>query len=193
VVVLLVVALVGGVVIGLARGGTIEALSRVRVHRPWLLAGVVIVLVLARVEPRLNGPGWVAATVLMAGFAATNNRLPGLSLVLAGLALNTIVIVANGGQLPVSLWGAERAGIRAEKVLSSPVYEPGDSRTVLRPATDVIPLALPGVPSVVGLGDVLMASGVGLFGAVAPVRARRTLAARRHGRRTQPPRTTSTP
>jgi len=193
VLVLLGLALVGGVVIGLARGGSLAALSRVRVHQPWLLAGVAVVLVLARAEPRLNGPGWVVATVLLAGFAAANSRLPGLSLLLAGLALNTIVIVANGGQLPVSLWGADRAGLSAEKIISSSVYEPGNGRTVLRPATDVIPLALPGAPSVVGLGDVLMASGIGLFGAVAPVRARRTLQARRRGRPSRPPRTSPTP
>ncbi|MGF7237689.1 MAG: DUF5317 domain-containing protein [Frankia sp.] len=180
--VLLLLAIVLGVVTGLLRGGSLGALGRVRVFRPWLLVAAIAALVIGRVVDGTFAAGWVAATVLLALFAATNTRLPGLGLVLVGVALNTAVIVANGGQMPVSMSAADRAGVSAHSVVTSPRLEPADAGTVLRPVGDVIPLAVPHVQRVISGGDVLVAAGIGLFGALAPVRARRTLDARRTSR-----------
>jgi hypothetical protein len=177
--VLLLLAIVIGVVTGLLRGGSLNALGRVRVFRPWLFLAALLALVVGRVIDGTFAASWVTATVLLALFAAANTRLPGLGLVLVGVALNTAVIVANGGQMPVSMWAADRAGLPASTVVSSPLLDPADSKTALRGVGDVIPLAIPHVESVVSAGDVLVASGIGLFGALAPVRARRTLDARR--------------
>ncbi len=177
--VLLVLALAGGIAVGLVRGGTLRALGRIDVARPWTFAAVVAALLIGRIIPGTHAAGWVAATVGIALFAAANPRLPGLGLLLAGIALNTAVILANGGQMPVSLAGAERAGVPVRDVQSSSQYTPGGAGTVLRPATAVIPVAFPNAPAVVSLGDIMIASGVGLFGAVAPMRARRTLESRR--------------
>ncbi len=177
--VLLVLALIGGVTVGLIRGGTPDALVRIYVARPWMFATAFAALILGRVIPGVQVAAWVTAMVTVALFAAANSRLPGLGLLLAGITLNTVVVLANGGRMPVSLSGAERAGIAVSEVWASSQYTPGDTPTVLRPATDVIPLAFPNAPAVVSIGDVLIAAGAGLFGAVAPVRARRTLEARR--------------
>ncbi|WP_250281789.1 MULTISPECIES: DUF5317 domain-containing protein [unclassified Frankia] len=176
--VLLVLALVGGVIIGLVRGGTLDALVRIYVARPWMFVATVAALSAGRLIPGLHAVSWALATVAVVLFAAANSRLPGVGLLWAGIALNTVVILANGGQMPVSLWAAERAGVPASEIYASARHTPGGDDTVLRPATDVIPLAFPGAGSVVGIGDVLIAAGVGMFGAVAPVRARRTLASR---------------
>jgi hypothetical protein len=184
--VLLVLALVGGVTVGLIRGGTPDALARIYVARPWTFAVMLGALVVGRLIPGTHAVGWVTATVTIALFAAANSRLPGVGLLLAGITLNTLVVLANGGQMPVSRSGAESAGVQVSEIERSSQYTPGGAGTVLQPATDVIPLAFPNAPAVVSIGDVLIASGVGLFGAVAPVRARRTLEARR-ARMPQPP------
>jgi hypothetical protein len=181
VLVLLVLALVGGLAIGLTRGGSLEALGRIRVVRPGLFAAAALAVVAARFVPGLQVPGWIAGTMLLALFAAANNRLPGLSLVLAGMALNAVVVTANGA-MPVSRHQAELLGFDADDITSSRVLEPTGPDTVLEPAADVIPFPFPGAPSLISVGDVLVCSGAGLFGAVAPVRARRNLeAARRRG------------
>ncbi len=177
--VLLVLVLVGGATVGLIRGGTPAALVRIYVARPRALAAAFAALLLGQVVPGTYAAGWVVATVAVAFFAAANPRLPGLGLLLAGITLNTVVVLANSGQMPVSRWGADRAGVAFSDVRGSSRYTPGDTATVLRPATDAIPLAFPPAPAVVSIGDVLVAAGAGLFAAVAPVRARRTLAARR--------------
>ncbi len=169
--VLLVLALVGGVTVGLIRGGTLDALVRVYVSRPWMFVATIAALSVSRFIPGLYAAAWVLATVAVALFAAANSRLPGVGLLWAGIALNTVVILANGGQMPVSLWAAERAGVSASEIYASAQHTPGDDNTVLRPATDVIPLAFPGAGAVISIGDVLAAAGVGMFGAVAPVRA----------------------
>ncbi|WP_052914508.1 DUF5317 domain-containing protein [Protofrankia coriariae] len=176
--VLLVLALVGGVTVGLIRGGTLDALVRVYVSRPWMFVATIAALSVSRFIPGLYAAAWVLATVAVALFAAANSRLPGVGLLWAGIALNTVVILANGGQMPVSLWAAERAGVSASEIYASAQHTPGGDNTVLRPATDVIPLAFPGAGAVISIGDVLAAAGVGMFGAVAPVRARRTLESR---------------
>ncbi len=177
--VLLVLALVGGVTVGLIRGGTLDALVRVYVSRPWMFAATIATLIAGRLVPGLHAAAWVVATVAIVLFAAANSRLPGVGLLWVGIALNTVVILANGGRMPVSLWGAERAGVPVSELRASAQHTPGDADTVLRPATDVIPLAFPNAAAVVSIGDVLVASGIGLFGAVAPVRARRALESRR--------------
>lgn len=182
--VLLVLVLVVGVVIGLVRGGTLTALGRIYVTRPRLFLGALAALVLGRLVPGLHSLGWIVATVLMALFAAANSRLPGLSLLLAGLALNAVVVTANGGRMPVTTADALRAGVSLAAVDDNRLLERDPPDPALRVATDVIPLPLPVAPSVVSLGDVLLSAGLGLFGAVAPLRARRTLEARRAERGT---------
>jgi hypothetical protein len=164
------------------RGGTLDALGRVHIGRPVLFAAAGLALAAGRLIPALHSAGWILATVLIAVFAAANRRLPGLTLLLTGIALNAIVITANGGEMPVSLWAADRAGVPSAEIHSSDYHSPAGSDAVLRPVSDVIPLAFPSVPAVLSIGDVFIASGLGLFGAVAPVRARRTLEARRRGR-----------
>jgi hypothetical protein len=182
VLVLLLLTLFIGIAIGLVRGGTLDALGRIQISRPLLFGAALLALAVGRLVPALHAAGWILATMLIALFTAANRRLPGLHLLLIGITLNAIVITANGGKMPVSLWGADRAGVPSADIRASDYHTPSGADTVLRPATDVIPLAFPSVPAVLSIGDVFIASGLGLFGAVAPVRARRTLAARRRGR-----------
>ncbi len=187
VLVLLVLTLLCGLGVGLAHGGTLGALARIHVSRPWLLAAAVLVLAIGRLVPALHGPAWIAAAVVTALFASANNRLPGLGLLVTGLISNAAVITANGGQMPVSRWGADRAGVPISDILASAFHTPAGDGTTLRLLSDIIPLPLPWTPAVVSVGDVAIAAALGLFGAIAPVRAWRTLQARRHARAVQSP------
>lgn len=180
VLVLVVLTLVCGLVVGLARGGTLGAFARVHVYRPWLFAVLVLVLAVGGLVPALHSPAWIAAAVLAALFAGMNNRLPGLGLLVTGIIANAAVITANGGEMPVSLWGAHRARVPVDDILASAFHTPAGGGTSLRLLSDLIPFPFPGVPAVLSVGDVAIAAALGVFGAVTPVRAFRTLQARRN-------------
>ncbi|WP_225437919.1 DUF5317 domain-containing protein [Candidatus Frankia nodulisporulans] len=169
-----------GLGVGLARGGTLSALARVHVQQPLLFAAVILALAVGGLVPALHSVAWIVAAVLAALFAGMNNRLPGLGLLVAGIIANAAVITANGGQMPVSLWQAQHAGVPANDILRSAFHTPADGDSSLRLLSDIIPFALPGVPAVLSIGDVLIAAALGVFGAVTPVRAWRTLQARRN-------------
>ncbi|MBL7500738.1 DUF5317 domain-containing protein [Frankia sp. CNm7] len=176
--VLLVLALLVGLLVARIRGGTLDALGRVRVRLPWLAAGIVAALLVAAVVQDLRTAGWIAATVLAAALSAANRRIPGLFLMFVGLALNAVVIGANDGRMPVSTAAVSSAGLDQSHTTDSGHVAAG-SDTRLRPLGDVIPFPFWVAPAVLSVGDVLIASGVGLFAALAPVRASRTLRARR--------------
>ncbi|WP_242424320.1 DUF5317 domain-containing protein [Frankia sp. EI5c] len=178
---------------GLARGGTLDALSRVYVAWPALFAAVVAALALGRLIGPLHGPAWILASVGLVTFALVNLRLPGLPLLCVGVILNAVVISSNGGDMPVSAWAARKAGVPVGEIETSRFHTVADSGTSLRVLGDILPLPTPGAAAVVSLGDVLMAAGLGLFGGVAPVRARRTLQARVVAGLARPRRTAAPP
>jgi hypothetical protein len=180
--VLLVLALLVGLVVARLRGGTLDALGRVRVRLGWLAVVIVLALLVAAFAPRLQTVGWLAAAVLAAILSAANRRIPGLFLLFLGLALNTAAIGANHGRMPVSTAAISSAGMKQADVASSDHYTLADHTTRLRYLGDVIAFPFWGAPAALSAGDVLIASGVGLFAGLAPVRASRTLRAQRAAR-----------
>ena len=180
--VLLVLALLIGLVVARLRGGTLDALGRVRVRLGWLAVVVVLALLTAAVAPRLQTAGWLVAALAAAVLAASNRRIPGLLLLFVGLALNAAAISANHGRMPVSTEAIGSAGLAERDVARSDHYVLADHSTRLRPLTDVIAFPFWGAPAALSVGDVLIASGIGLFAGLAPVRASRTLRARRAAR-----------
>jgi hypothetical protein len=186
--VLLPLALVIGLLIARLRGGSLSALGRIRVRAPWLALGVVAGITLAALAPGLSTPGWLLAAVCAGLLCAANQRIPGLTLLFVGLALNAIVIIANHDRMPVSRSALRSAGVSEARLASSEHDALAGPGTVLRQLGDVIPFPFWGAPSVLSAGDVLLVSGVGLFAALAPVRASRSLRARRTRReRRRPP------
>jgi hypothetical protein len=110
--------ILAGLLAGWARGGSLDALGRVRVRAWWLvLAG----LVLHRVLPLLWSGGraaaglWVADALALYGalvaFALWNRRLPGAWLLLGGSAANAVAMLWAGGRMPV--WTAVLARVPA--------------------------------------------------------------------------------
>jgi hypothetical protein len=99
---------------------------------------------------------------LLLVFASLNVRLPGMSLVLVGLAMNAAVILPNGG-MPVAREAIARSG--QEDMLQRLIDEGAAKHhlmtddDVLTPLADVIAIPEP-VGQIVSLGDLFLYAGV---------------------------------
>lgn len=103
---LLVLGAVAGFVAGLATGGTLQNLMARRLRWPLLVVAALLVKELLVRSPLGGSP--LAATVfaislvVLIGWTAWHwGRLPGIWLVTAGMTLNLVVVLANGGRMPV--------------------------------------------------------------------------------------------
>ena len=183
------VALVGGLVLGLAAGGRPANAARARLRWP-SLAVVAVILAWA---PRLLEATASAAAVLvlcsllaLLAFALANLRLTGMAVVALGLGLNALVIAANDG-MPVDPRAVVSTGLaRPEELAAIELgagrqwQEPDDRLAVLG---DVVPVAL--LDEVVSFGDLVLAAGLANVGfrLLRPARRRSSAPWWRRGRR----------
>jgi hypothetical protein len=153
-----------GVVIGRLRGGRLANLARLSPRWLALLVLAVAAVTAARLSVvpfalarRLVTGGYVLA---VAGLAV-NLRLPRLWLAFIGAVLNTAVIAANGGRMPVSAQVIR--DVSARLVLggaTGPFYVLAGPQTSLPSLGDTLPLVVRGVGLILSPGDVLLALGV---------------------------------
>jgi len=97
-----------------------------------------------------------------------NRKLEGMKIVALGIAFNFVVIIANGGHMPVLLSSLNKAGLNDfALVLKEGTYVTHtliSEKTLCAFLADVIPLPPPiPDPSVVSAGDILMFYGVFSF------------------------------
>lgn len=159
----LIVAAVGAGV-AILRGGSLKKLAETSFRQVWLLvAGAVISVAAAFLDrPWFGAAGGAVISVVVlisvVVFLVVNRHLPGMGIAGLGLALNTVVIVANGA-MPVSEDAARIANARGS------LDEPGVRHEVMGPDTDLAWLAdripLPGARIVLSAGDVVLAAGIG--------------------------------
>lgn len=168
--------IVGSLVVGVARGGTMTNLSELPFRSARLLLAAVVVQVLGAFAARAGLPrpgllyvlGMVASAALVTVFVARNRALPGMALIVLGFVLNAIVVTANGA-MPVDPKAAERVGIDTIRLYQNvdAKHELADSATRLRFLADVIPVPLPWPlergSNVVSIGDVVLAAGIGVL------------------------------
>jgi hypothetical protein len=162
-VVLILILLGLAIVVGFLAGGSLAPFQRLQIH--WwgaALAGLALQGIPFTSEVgRSFGPALLLASYgLLLAFAWVNRRLPALWLVIAGLAMNLLVIGVNGG-MPVSAGALEVAGARPEGLagegtLKHHLMGPDD---VLTPLADVIGIPEP-VGAVVSVGDLFLYTGV---------------------------------
>jgi hypothetical protein len=170
-----IVAVALGLLVGVAGGGRLAnlaaAATTVRLAPLAVLALVVQGLALSLLGGR---PALVLVAASLAGlvaFSLRNLARPGFWLLLAGTAMNLLVIVVNGG-MPVREAALEAAGrddivaeARANPNAKHHLSGPGDRLT---PLSDVIPVPGPGRSgSVVAPGDLLVDLGLAWFLAAA--------------------------
>lgn len=147
------------------RGGSMKALADTQFAWLWLLfAGLAMQIVAAIWAPEwLDGAAGtaviIASNLLVVAFLVANRRLPGILLIGFGLALNVVVIAANGA-MPVSVSASRSAGVEPPPPGVADVeHERLDDDTKLPWLADV--LAIPGTLEVFSVGDVVLALGVG--------------------------------
>lgn len=159
----------GGALAGRLLGGHLRALARLSVRRSWLLALALGAqlggFLLAGDAPGIYPAGLALSAVLATAFLVLNPDLAGGGLLLAGLILNTAVIVANGA-MPVAVSAASRAGLVLTELQGDPRHQLAGPGTALGSLGDVVPLPLPGAAQVLSPGDILVFAGLGLCIAV---------------------------
>ena len=151
-----------GIVAGLLTGGKLGNLGRIRFRWPWLVVLAVLVRGAVLLTPlnRFEGAQYVYVLSLAAIGAWTAvhwRRLPGVWIVTVGSALNLLVIVANGGRMPV-----------APELAGSALLDRGaiGQYTLMGPDTHLNWLgdwvALRPLPEAYSPGDLLIAIGIAL-------------------------------
>jgi len=153
-------------VAALGRGGSLDRLAGTSFRYPWLVfIGLALQLAVQTVARPFLDPGpalllLLGSMALVAIFLLFNLRLAGTGLAAAGLALNVVVIAANGA-MPVHAPSADEAGVPISFAEGGVKHEVMDGSTRLPWLGDAIPLAP--LETVLSLGDVLLALGLALF------------------------------
>lgn len=159
-------ALVLAVLTGVAarlRGGSVDDLADTTFRwTPLLVAGLVVQVLFLYWEPSWLGDAGglvvlIVSNLAVAVWLVANRTLPGLLLAGAGMALNVLVISANGA-MPVLEASARRAGITQSIDGSSIKHERLADDTVLPWLGDAIPV--PPFKEVLSVGDVVLALGL---------------------------------
>jgi MFS family permease len=173
---MLFIAVLVGVLAGLAVGGHIGNLLSARIR----FGGLIIAGLLLRVATQtLLDQGVALADTLRVPLFATsfgllvvalwvNRSQPGLLLAMVGIGINGIAILVNGGYMPVYLPAVELIGLTQADL--SPTFhvllpEELGLPFLLKagPLGDILPIGLPVLANVISVGDVLLAAGVGWF------------------------------
>lgn len=167
-----------GVIVGLIRGGFLQGLSglsRMKLRAGWifpilLLIQVIVYIGQAKIEWLVQVSGIIFIVIYVAGqvFLWINRNQKGFKILLAGVFMNFIVMLVNGGKMPVSKEMAE-----ISSPASVPMLVEGTANTkhmMMTEATrlplfgDVIPITAPyPIPQVISIGDIVMNVGIFLF------------------------------
>ena len=157
-------ALGGAVLVALLTGGRPSRIGEVRFR--WPLAGIGgVVLQLIPAAGMLGVALLISSFVLLGLAASANVRLPGFPLILAGLALNFLVIAVNGG-MPVTAHSLAASGQQA--TMKDLVENGGSKHHLATDADDLvvladsIPLGAP-VHQAVSVGDLMAYAGAAWF------------------------------
>jgi len=161
------------IIVGLLRNGRLSSLSQISLNRieliilACLIQAGLIFLGSKKVKFVLNYSSYMIIfsyiTLLLAVWY--NKKLKGIKIIALGIIFNFIVIVANGGHMPVLLSSLYKAGLNDfALVLKEGTYITHvliSEKTLFGFLADVIPLPPPFPdPSVVSVGDFLMFYGV---------------------------------
>jgi MFS family permease len=164
-----------GLVLGLLVGGRLANLAHIQLRWTWLLVSAVVVRFAT--EAALNAQIGVVETLRLPLLAAAfglllialwvNRAYPGLSLAFLGVLSNAIVIIANGGFMPIWEPALGAAGLtEADVNRAFHVVVDADAQDFLGRLLilgDVIPVPIPFIRNVYSLGDLFLGLGLGFF------------------------------
>ena len=173
---ILAVAVLVAVVVGFIRGGNLRRLADLPLRWGWVAIaafGLQVYLIYFP-EPLNQGLGSPRVAILIFSYllifavAWQNRTLPGIWLVGIGYTANFLVMILNGGYMPITMQALEQIG-HSHKALGT---EPGarvlGTKDIVLPREStvgwwlsdifVLPRPFP-IPSVFSLGDTLIAAG----------------------------------
>jgi hypothetical protein len=159
-----------GLLIGLLSGGNLRAFAGLRLRATLLVLISLLIQVVAFTPLRASIPGlsahipalYLFSMGLLVVWVGLNWRIPGMSLLAAGLLCNLLAIAANDGYMPVSAESLRIAGrndLYAEgAIYNNSAQHGGAARLVLLTDILAVPAAVP-FANVFSIGDVLIACG----------------------------------
>jgi hypothetical protein len=161
----LALAVVAGLLAGLALGGRLSTLASARLRSVWLFYAAIALQILAfpsgtlpwSVGNALATDLWVGSYALLIVAAARNLRIPGVAAIALGMCSNLLAVAANGGHMP-----ALRSALRASGAGYPHVHN--NSVVAVHPHLAwlidrwAVPSFLPG-GNVASVGDILIAAG----------------------------------
>lgn len=166
---ILVIFMLLGLALRLASGRSLRSLATVKLRGETVL---VVLLVGQVVLPGLHVSGvwatvahwaWVGTFLVLVALAWINRRQPGMALLGAGFASNSLVVLANGGMpvLPAAAATVSGSAARIHIPASDFVHVLAGPGTRLVWLADAIPLPGPaGVRALLSAGDVLLFAGL---------------------------------
>jgi hypothetical protein len=160
------------VILAYLRGGSFKGFEKVELRGSWIIVSLFMVqLVLMTLSNRLPVIGnymYIWINLFTVGFifmAWLNRKLPGFYLILLGMALNLLVMLLNGGKMPVSYEAAKLVNPETASLIKQ-----GYKHVLMTEDTplwffgDIIPLVDPYPHNIViSLGDVLLNVGGFVF------------------------------
>jgi DHA3 family macrolide efflux protein-like MFS transporter len=164
-----------GLLLGLRAGGRLENLANIQLRWPLLLIAAVLVRfgtegllnLNVGVVDQLRVPLLATGFVLLLIGLWINRGYPGLSIAFVGILLNGIVIVVNGGHMPIWATSLAAAGLAPQDVTSALHFVvPGEASDFFLRALilgDIIPVPIPIVQNVASLGDLFLTAGLAFF------------------------------
>lgn len=163
--------IIASLIIALARGGRFGNLAQIELRYFWLLFVPLLLQVIAFspvgdlvvFQVAVAQLLYIASLGLAAFALWLNRQLPGIRWIAVGLFLNFLVILLNGGFMPVSAAARQFAGLPPVLAREMNVIPLTDT-TLLPWLSDVLPLpAILPFANVFSVGDALIAIGGVIF------------------------------
>lgn len=168
-----------------------SAIGQISFKGGWKLGGAILALFLlqATLVTYVSGQTMlqmiivVGSQTLLAACILLNRHIQGAKLFALGVILNTVVMIANGGWMPITpetyqSLGAEQAVELQARAPASKGITLAQNETNLWILSDIIPVNLFGRKSAMSIGDVLILAGIAQFLLLAAPKSRPTNAGR---------------
>lgn len=161
-------------IVGFLRKGNLRALAQLKLKWGWIFPLLLIVELAVfmlqndiKFLGKISGSIYIVVYVLGLLFLFMNRKNPGFNLILIGVFLNFLVMVINGGRMPVSVEAAAVLDPGYIEALKDSLYAKHtmlNSSTYLGILGDVIPISDPYPRTqIISIGDILMNIGIFFF------------------------------
>jgi hypothetical protein len=161
-------------IVGLLRKGNLRAFSQLNLKWGWVFPLLLVVQLAvftlqndSEFLGQLSGSIYIVVYIIGLIFLFLNRKNPGFILILIGVFLNFIVMVLNGGRMPVSVEAAAVLDPGYIQALKDGLYAKHamlTSTTHLGFLGDVIPISDPYPRTqIISIGDIIMNIGIYFF------------------------------